>query len=379
LTSTLPTAQKGHRFIELDSLRGLAAIAVVLTHFRGAVMLAPHPVFAVIAHALGGGAAAVNLFFLLSGFVLTIPYLGHHRPTYVTFLLKRICRIYLPYAAAILLAAFLAARLYSVIPTGNPWVDMTWSKPFSAGLLAQHLMMIGSYDNTRLNTAIWSLIFEMRLSLVFPMIVFLTQNIRSYLLVGSFIPLTYGLARLKSYSHHELFFDTLFCGLLFVSGSLLSLHYAQIQALISRLSKVQMTLLFCIGFFCYQTGDLLTFHHVGLPTELIGYLKAWVMAIGAGLILILATVWIPFRHLLHRPYLRWIGTRSYSIYLLHGTVLFTFIRLQHGSVLPLGMILPYIAITLLGAEAFYRAIELPALVLGRKLTSNTRLALSNKA
>jgi peptidoglycan/LPS O-acetylase OafA/YrhL len=97
---------KPPRFAELDSLRGLAALAVVLSHFTGVYLNTRHYtvfLYKFPMRILLDGRAAVILFFLLSGFVLSLPY-RQRGLEYGTFLVRRICRIYLPYLGALLLA-----------------------------------------------------------------------------------------------------------------------------------------------------------------------------------------------------------------------------------------------------------------------------------
>ena len=366
---SLPIEQKGHRFLELDALRGLAAFAVLMAHYNEAISQVPHPVFRLLVHTLGGH-ATVDLFFLLSGFVLTIPFLGRRPPSYMAYLLKRICRIYPPYAAAILIAAALAARLYSTIPTGNAWIDMTWSQPFSGRLLLQHLLLLGHFDNTRLNTAIWSLVVEMRMSLVFPFMVLIVKRVRARYLLALCVPGTLALALLKQQHRHEFILDTLFCSMLFLVGSMLSLHYKTIQTTCEKLQSNDLGWLFGAGFGLYQIGDLIHLDRHGMSEALSGYVEAWIVTAGAAAMIVAATIWTPLRHFLHNAVLRWLGARSFSIYLLHGTVLFTFIRLRQGLVLPLWMFLPFVVATLALAEAFHRSVELPTLILGRKVVGH---------
>ena len=54
--------------------------------------------------ALVSGGTAVRFFFVLSGFVLVLPFLRHPHSPYFPYVVKRICRIYLPYLAAVALA-----------------------------------------------------------------------------------------------------------------------------------------------------------------------------------------------------------------------------------------------------------------------------------
>ena len=366
----LQAEQKNHRFLELDSLRGLAAFAVVMAHFREATSQVSHLVFVPIAHLLGGGPAAVDLFFLLSGFVLTIPFLGKRPPTYGAYVIKRVCRVYLPYVAAILIAAALAARLYSTVPTGNHWIDQTWSLPFSPRLLMQHLVMLGQFDNTRLNTAIWSLKIEMRVSLIFPLIVMLVQRVPAKVLLASCVPATIALAILRDGLGLEFIVNTFFCALMFLVGSLLSLNYRRVQGWLETFGAPALAGFFLAGFALYQIGDQIPLPHTGWLASLGSYGTTCVITLGAVALLMVSTVWKSLRHVLHNPVLQWAGTRSYSIYLLHATVLFTFIRLAHGVVLPLSMFLPYVAVTFLISEIFHRTVELPTLLLGRKLSAS---------
>ncbi len=95
--TTLPLENKWHRYLERDSLRGLAAGSVVIWHFLmfwvtssrwHRIVYSPTVFFYT-------GSAAVLIFFVLSGFVLSLPFLARPQP-YPAYLAKRICRIYVP-------------------------------------------------------------------------------------------------------------------------------------------------------------------------------------------------------------------------------------------------------------------------------------------
>ena len=95
---------------ELDALRGAAALVVLMNHFHQVWLGTSHPHW--IARPklipplwlLVNGHASVILFFLLSGFVLTLPSLrGSHQP-YPRYLARRVCRIYPPYVAGLLIS-----------------------------------------------------------------------------------------------------------------------------------------------------------------------------------------------------------------------------------------------------------------------------------
>jgi len=69
MSAMIATVDRGapHRFVALDSLRGLAALLVVLHHINGAGYLLSLPLFRY-------GSLAVDFFFVLSGFVIAANY-----------------------------------------------------------------------------------------------------------------------------------------------------------------------------------------------------------------------------------------------------------------------------------------------------------------
>ncbi len=118
------------------------------------------------------GYEAVTLFYVLSGLVLMLPWVEGRPPGYVAYCVKRICRIYLPYCAAIAGAATLAMLLIrsANVPGASDWVNhMTWSNPVTPVMLVDHALMIGHYNT--INGVIHSLIWKMRVSLLFPVLV----------------------------------------------------------------------------------------------------------------------------------------------------------------------------------------------------------------
>src|ERR1700738_3699896 len=103
----------------LDSLRGLAALSVVFHHcllvfpiFLAAfyhnpnlnnnlvLILTYSPI-----HILWAGHEAVILFFVLSGFVLSLPFLNNNTISYHKYIVKRFCRIYIPYIIVLFISS----------------------------------------------------------------------------------------------------------------------------------------------------------------------------------------------------------------------------------------------------------------------------------
>ena len=83
------------RLRNLTGIRGVAALWVALLHFQSnpaGAQLGFGPI-------LGGGAVGVDIFFVLSGFILSLKYLpqmalGWNRSSFCEFLVRRFARIY---------------------------------------------------------------------------------------------------------------------------------------------------------------------------------------------------------------------------------------------------------------------------------------------
>lgn len=145
-------ALAGPRYGALDGLRGVAAIAVALGHYDNAIVPA--------------GYLAVDLFFLLSGFILTRTYapqlaagLGAGR-----LILKRMIRLYPLHLTGILIATLSVVQgLLRARPGRMPLADLVHSFPFNVLLLPSPY----SFVLFPLNGPAWSLFYEMLASCLF--------------------------------------------------------------------------------------------------------------------------------------------------------------------------------------------------------------------
>ncbi|WP_431268583.1 acyltransferase family protein [Dankookia sp. P2] len=157
----------------LDSLRGLAAFMVVLYHgwqtlpagpladgIRQMLLFTPFK-------AAVGARPAVILFFVLSGYVLALALARRPGPGmgpgmemgWGGFVLRRICRIWLPFAASILLSAGLWWAMRPTALDGvHPWFNADpWSATPDAAALWRHSAMLGDTHSAHLNVVMWSL------------------------------------------------------------------------------------------------------------------------------------------------------------------------------------------------------------------------------
>lgn len=89
----------------LTCLRGYAALWVALFHLRNDILKAYPGLPPVLLQPLQLGNLWVDLFFLLSGFVIALNYSqklgGFNKHSYLEFLLKRLARIYPAYLVAL--------------------------------------------------------------------------------------------------------------------------------------------------------------------------------------------------------------------------------------------------------------------------------------
>ena len=94
------------RRLELDAIRGVAALAVVMHHCLLVLDFGPETkskywlLWETPLRALFAGNEAVTMFFILSGYVLTIPFIQTNQK-YANFIIKRIFRIYPAYLLAV--------------------------------------------------------------------------------------------------------------------------------------------------------------------------------------------------------------------------------------------------------------------------------------
>jgi peptidoglycan/LPS O-acetylase OafA/YrhL len=180
---------QNQRIEYLDSLRGLAALIVLLSHALGAFAW-PASYFNFInlplVNIVFDGKAAVAMFFVLSGFVLSRPYVhsnhGQRRQIFLpTFYIKRGIRIWLPWFSAFLASAIaqhFVCRNVVTEPKVSDWLNQFWQSPLNWMLVWHQCLFILHDSHIQLLNQDWSLGVELKGSALIPIFIFLISGWR---------------------------------------------------------------------------------------------------------------------------------------------------------------------------------------------------------
>jgi peptidoglycan/LPS O-acetylase OafA/YrhL len=359
-------------FYQLDSLRGLAAAAVMLHHWHIFWLLSTHSKYLAIAFQVLplrlfiAGHSSVMMFFVLSGFVLSLPQVAGKKVVYQRYLIKRVCRIYLPYLVALGIA-ILACWKWHGLHAYGAWVDNAWPEGPKWKYVIQNILFLGPYNSGRYNVSFWTLVQEMRISLIFPFLCAFVLRFRArgglfvaialFLIdvcLKRFVPLPGGVAETFSYAG------------MFIFGILLAKYLPDLEDRLEKLRRHYYWAVFsvCVIIYAY-TPSLL--NRLGLEDA------SWdcVTAIGAsGIILFSLTNKKLGEWLLRAPFL-FLGRISYSLYLLHAPILFSFGYIFYNRLDPLIWLIPYVVVTIALSAVMYRTVEASSIHLGQKLTSTS--------
>ncbi len=396
LPDEVRTGRQRHRIDALDSVRGVAALVVVVHHCLLSLPrfcdyffsrwhtrpqnLAEWLLFDTPLRVVWAGYEAVILFYVLSGLVLALPWVERRQPPYAVFAVKRIARIYAPYLVAVAGAALLSASLAFRRPIAglSDWVNvMNWSHPVTPVVLLHHLFMTGRHNN--LDGPIHSLVWEMRVSLLFPLIIVpmvarpvrgtasvltvLFGTVGAILLVlwrhGASWSLLSGRSGLDLASKFAIELEwTAFFALFFVMGILIAFNIGLIRRWGSLMPRVLPVLCLLGGLLVIQGH----WAHREIPQDLM---------VGAGSCLVIAAALLPgpIQDALARRSVRWLGEISYSLYLIHVPLLLLALITLSGTVPVWAILVATPPVSILAAWGFHRAVALPSVRLGQHLAA----------
>lgn len=163
----------------LTSLRGLAAMAVVLQHFSATAQSNTDSwIPSIIPH----GYMAVDFFFVLSGFIMSYTYLAEFQDrgmaAYRPFLWKRIARIF-PLGIAVTTAILLLGGVASIWGEGGLFInDPAYEHGIALAAAVNYLHLQGIFNSLSLNDPSWSVSVELAAYLAFPALILIMSNRR---------------------------------------------------------------------------------------------------------------------------------------------------------------------------------------------------------
>ncbi len=300
------------------------------------------------------GSQAVILFFVLSGYVLSLPFWAGKRVPYTTYALARFTRIYLPFFVAATLSILGAAFVRQHPLHLSRWFDDTWQSPITVSTVLDQYDM---WPLPRFNTALWSLRYELQASLLLPPLMLLARRVNVLVLTGVVLALAlHDTEALGQYFGWH-FLNRTFCVL---SIFLLGACAARYQTLLVDFLKkdaLSRWLVFLVSFFLYNTS---------LATPATD--GQWFPCAAGSLGLILTGISSrTAAKLLDSPPCAYLGRISYSLYLTHSIVLFGLTYLLHGRVPVLALCAAILVVSLAVAHLFYKLVDTPGIRLSRKV------------
>jgi len=168
------TAKSSH-YGFLDTLRTIAVMLVLLRHTIRYFLPDISPdstiddaIWAPVRNLMANGWVGVDLFFLLSGFLITQPFLKSPKTSIKKFYRNRALRIFPAYFTVLILIVIGAFPFYSM-PTETPLKEIIY-----------HIFFLQDYTGTGINTVFWSLGVEVKFYLLAPFIlVFIGRYVQS--------------------------------------------------------------------------------------------------------------------------------------------------------------------------------------------------------
>lgn len=356
---------------ELDGIRGIALLAVMLSHGGGRYILQTTLAAKLFAYAMVPGWGGVELFFVLSGFLITGILLKSKAAEnyFSSFYARRFLRIFPIYYLVV--TAGLVAAHYSVWwNTMMPPERMRISYYFYAQnwpLFWNH----GAYQTVSVFGHFWSLAVEEQFYLVWPLIIWLLPE--GWILLLCTVGLVMALP-LRFYMVHH--YAESLGAMVMTTSRMDGLLIGVILAILLRRGQIPLRWIYlALGLGGGIFGYIAVFHHRELidtqfymPT-----LGITSFALLSGGLLALSQHRFPrLQHVLCAGWLRTVGKYSYGMYIYHIPVYlicehFLLTRFGVAFPMPLRWALPYIAfliaVTFLMAKISYDLFESKILAL----------------
>ena len=230
--------------------------------------------------------------------------------------------------------------------------------------------MTGTQQGVALDGPVWSLVHEMRISLIFPLLILLCRDTR-LALVAAAIMLVVSTRTLLALDQGNAwavkkFWVTILWTVrivpYFVYGILLSKHSDNIRRFMQRVpAPIRIALLAVpiIGF------TISNHYYLSIRRDALYDISAAIVVVWALNIPSITAI-------LNRAVPQWLGRISYSLYLIHWPILCAMAYALHGRVPLWFIIVAVIVASLIAATLMHRFVEVPAIKLGQRVARGTR-------
>jgi peptidoglycan/LPS O-acetylase OafA/YrhL len=374
------------RIKSLDSLRGISALIVVVFHclisftvfydanYNNDYPSKPLELFTTSpVHTLWAGNEAVLLFFILSGFVLSLPFLNNRYNGFGEFAIKRFFRIYVPYITLMMASTLLVILFadYNSIEGLSTAFEKRWADDVTPLSIVSYIFMIG-YDTTNVNGVVWSLNHEMRISLIFPFLVLFMMKFRwlkaLVFALGINAVVVLMLSTVANSIPNEMigllianFRDTFYYLTFFIIGLTLARKRNEVINVFTPFNGVSKLFLFLVSLLLLNNRWL--HKYIDFSGT---YFTDILAGIGILLIMILTLSSVKADRILSKKPFQFLGDISYSLYMIHIPVMMitTIFLSQFIPIWLTFVLVPIFSIPV--AWLSYKYLELPAIAWGRK-------------
>lgn len=326
--------------VDIQALRALAVMAVVINHMH--------------AEWLPGGYLGVDIFFVLSGFVITRllqkQFEDQGKLLLTTFWLQRLARIVPAYVVMLGTVGLLTALIF--LPNNFKEFHVSWLS--SLGFLSNHFFAeYGDYfspavsEQPLLHT--WSLAVEMQYYLLFPVLFWMAVRWKAIWLLPMAAVLSAFVAVLlwqQSTDTQALYYTLALRVPEFLVGAVLAAH-----ALPQRVGEAWRKLFVVVGM--VVIGASLWF----VGANRFEPIAAYALCLGVGLVLWADLQFGVWHSTCRLAVVQWLGGLSYSIYLWHWPLLAWVHYIYADLYWTLGWVVVYMLSTLVLAYVSWRWVE----------------------
>lgn len=305
------------RLCFLDGLRGWAALMVVLSHllvfFIGSTATAYQGWYWAFP---SDGGLAVFIFFVLSGFALSIGFIQSGRLSVVTSLcLRRYLRLAIPILCASLLAYLLhVTHSFANVPagqvTGNAWLASFYTFPpdlYESIRFGLYDVFLNFKGDQSYNPILWTMPVELFGSFIVLSLCALVLHLKRRVLI---------LLALMAYfiATSNIYYLPFVCGI----GIAICYHNRDLP-IFGRIAFALPVLVFLAVYYSTTSlrGQWMSYVPIMARSDFRSIAAATALVFAAAF-------WLPFRRFLENPLSRYLGSISFPIYLTHFFILCSF-------------------------------------------------------